>query len=88
MRKREQCKQQDGFANFGDRTPVSGHDRMTNIDVPRAGERSKLAKIIVWRFIKINNFNKLMHLTRILAIHAWPLITAVHKESLSKFPPI
>lgn len=37
MRKREQCEQQDGFANFGDRTPVSGHDRMTNIDVPRAG---------------------------------------------------
>ena len=35
MRKREQRKQQDRLANFGDRTPVSGHDRMTNVDVPR-----------------------------------------------------
>lgn len=57
MRKREQRKQQNSLADFGDRTPVSGHNRMTNVDIPRRerekeGEKNKLAwKIIMRRSI-------------------------------------
>ena len=45
MRKREKREQQNSLANFGDGAPVSGHDRMANVDVPWR-KREELARII------------------------------------------
>ena len=66
MRKREQRKQHNGLADFGNCTPISGHNRMADVDIPRWEGKKQISKSNNAKInIKMADFNKLVHLTRI-----------------------